>query len=281
MTEWGLARTFEGASGESSSSIRWDCLGNGPPVVLLHGTPSWSFLWRDVATRLAERHSVYLLDWPGYGDSARGPHVNVSWDEQARRLVALFAHWGLERPAVVAHDIAPVFLFRAHLLEGLPVGPLVIADAGFVPPFVTGFSLHARNHIGTMRGIPTHIAEAMIQRHIETTVHQPMSTEAMAGYMRPWRGDDGVAAYWQAVAAYDEDLARPAVERLGAIDVPTLVLWGEEDGWEPAWKADELAGMIPDARRKFLPGAGHFAPEDDPNGFADAVSGFLNEVDYR
>jgi pimeloyl-ACP methyl ester carboxylesterase len=238
-------------------------------------------LWRNVAHQLASHYSVYLLDWPGYGDSARGPQINLSWDEQARRLVALFDHWGLDRPAVVAHDIAPVLALRAHLLEGLAFGPLVLADAGLVPPFVTGFSRHVIDHIGVFRAIPTHIAEAMIQRHIETTVAQPMSAETREAYMRAWRGEEGVTAYWDAVAAYDEGLARPVVERLGSIDVPALVLWGAEDAWEPAWKADELADLVPGARRQLLPGAGHFAPEDEPTGFVEAVKSFLLESGYR
>jgi len=277
MAAWSLSQSFESPQGR----IRWDRLGSGRPVVLLHGTPSWSFLWRNVAHQLASHYSVYLLDWPGYGDSARGPPINLSWDEQARRLVALFDHWGLDRPAVVAHDIAPVLALRAHLLEGLAFGPLVLADAGLVPPFVTGFSRHVIDHIGVFRAIPTHIAEAMIQRHIETTVAQPMSAETREAYMRAWRGEEGVTAYWDAVAAYDEGLARPVVERLGSIDVPALVLWGAEDAWEPAWKADELADLIPGARRQLLPGAGHFAPEDDPTGFVEAVKSFLLESGYR
>lgn len=277
MTDWTLTHRLH-LSGDVE--VAWDRLGNGPPVVLLHGTPSWSYLWRHVARRLAEHYSVYVFDWPGYGDSARGPAININWDVQARRLGELFGHWGLERPAVVAHDIAPVLAMRAHLLEDLELGPLVLADAGFVPPFVSGFSRHARDHIGVFRGIPTHIAEAMIQRHIETTVAQPMNPEALSAYMRPWRGDAGVAAYWRAVASYDEGLAAPAVERLDRVNLPTLVLWGAEDAWEPDWKADELADLIPGARRELLPGAGHFAPEDTPTAFADAVARFLDAAGH-
>lgn len=271
MHDWSLTRSLE----LDGTTIRWDTLGEGSPVVLLHGTPSHSFLWRVVATRLAERYRVYIFDWPGYGTSSADPATNISWDEQARRLPRLFEHWGLERPAVVAHDIAPVFALRAHLLHGLDLGPLVIADAGLVPPFVTGFSRHVRDHVGVFRGIPAHIAEAMIERHLETTVHNPLSEEARAAYMAPWRGEAGVAAYWRAVAAYDEALARPAVARLGVIRSAVLVLWGAEDAWEPVWKADELAGLVPDGERRLLTGAGHFAPEDDPAGFADAVDDFL------
>jgi pimeloyl-ACP methyl ester carboxylesterase len=256
-------------------------MGSGPPVILLHGTPSSSYLWREVASTLASRFTVYVFDWPGYGQSARGPGINLSWDEQARRLVELIDHWGLDRPAIVAHDIAPVLALRAHLLEGMAAGPLVLADAGLVPPFVTGFSRHVCDHIGVFRAIPTHIAEAMIRRHIETTVSRPTAEDVLDAYMAPWRGTEGVAAYWDAVAAYDEGLARPAVERLEAVDTPMLVLWGADDAWEPAWKADELADLIPGARRQLIAGAGHFAPEDEPAAFADAVAGFLDEVGHR
>jgi pimeloyl-ACP methyl ester carboxylesterase len=216
-------------------------MGSGPPVILLHGTPSSSYLWREVASTLASRFTVYVFDWPGYGQSARGPGINLSWDEQARRLVELIDHWGLDRPAIVAHDIAPVLALRAHLLEGMAAGPLVLADAGLVPPFVTGFSRHVRDHIGVFRAIPTHIAEAMIRRHIETTVSRPMAEDVLDAYMAPWRGAEGVAAYWDAVAAYDEGLARPAVERLGAVDTPMLEAEAESEDAAVAFSGTVLS----------------------------------------
>jgi len=271
MTDWRLTRTFPSPQG----AIHWDSIGEGSPVVLIHGTPASSFLWRKVVPRLAERHRVYYFDWPGYGASERFAGQNVSWDEQARQLVALFDHMGVERPAVVAHDIGPLLLLRAHLLEGLSVGSMVLADAAVVPPFVSGFSAYARDHIGVFREIPVHIAEAMIRAHLATTVSTPMADEVMAGYMAPWRGPEGVAAYWRAVQAYDENLAHPVAERLGEIDRPTLVLWGAEDAWEPVHKADELAARIPDAVQERIPAAGHFAPEDQPQAFSEAVERFL------
>ena len=271
MRNWSLRQKFDSTQG----TIRWDSQGEGPPVVLLHGTPSWSFLWRRVAPRLADHHQVFYFDWPGYGTSTQSEDQNLSWDEQPRRLAELFNFWGLERPAVVAHDIAPLLLLRAHLLEALPVGPMVLANAAVVPPFVTGFSGYARDHIGVFRGIPTHISEAMIARHLQTTVCTPMEAEVLEQYMRPWRGSEGVAAYWRAVAAYDENLAQPVRERLHQVRSRTLILWGIDDEWEPAWKADELASLIPDATPQFLDQAGHFSPEDRPEDFADAVLRFL------
>jgi len=276
MSEWKLSHTFASPQGE----IRWDVFGDGPPVVLLHGTPNWSFIWRKVVRSLAARRRVYVFDWPGFGSSAKHEGQNVSWDEQPRRLAELLGHWELEAPAVVAFDFAPIFALRAHLLEGVAIGPLVLADAAVIPPFVTRFSRLAREHIGVFRALPAHIAGGMIAAHLHTATRHPMAPEVLAGYMRPWQGEAGVAAYWRAVAAYDEDLARPVAERLHHLDTPTLVLWGAHDHWLPLSMGEALAAAIPGARLAQVPDAGHFVPEDNPEGFAAALAAFLDEAGH-
>lgn len=56
--KWSLGRRARTRRGE----IAWDCLGEGPPVVLTHGTPSRSLVWREIAPKLAETHEVYVWD---------------------------------------------------------------------------------------------------------------------------------------------------------------------------------------------------------------------------
>jgi pimeloyl-ACP methyl ester carboxylesterase len=105
---WALRDRVELEAG----TIAVDVLGAGRPgvpVVLTHGTPSWSYLWRHVAPALAEHRPVYLWDLPGYGDST-GQAPSVAG--HARALAALVDHWGLtgERaPVLVGHDIGASF----------------------------------------------------------------------------------------------------------------------------------------------------------------------------
>ena len=275
MTDWHLSRTFDSPQG----TIRWDRFGDGRPIVLLHGTPNWSFLWRNVVERLSARHRVYVFDWPGFGRSDRFPGQNISWDEQARRLPELFTYWGLAAPTVVAFDFAPIFALRAHLFDGLDVGAFVLADAAVIPPFVADFSRVARENIATMRQLPTHIAEAMIAAHLRQTTYQPMEPDTLDAYLSPWRGADGVAAYWRAVACYDEDMAAPLVPRLHQLTVPVRLLWGAADAWIPEHKARELAETVPGAELRFVPDAGHFSPEDNLRAFADEILAFEAELD--
>lgn len=269
-TDWNLTRTFPSPQG----AIRWDAFGDGPPIVLLHGTPNWSFIWRGVVEELRTRHRVYVFDWPGFGRSDRYPGQNISWDEQARRLPELFAHWGVHAPTVVAFDFAPIFALRAHFFEGLDVGAFVLADAAVVPPFVTDFSRLARENIATMRELPVYVAEAMIAAHLRRTTHRPMAPEILEGYLAPWRGEEGVSAYWRAVARYDEDMAAPLVPKLAHLTVPVRLIWGEDDAWFPPDKARELAAALPDAHLRFIPRAGHFSPEDAPKAFAQEILDF-------
>lgn len=276
MIDWFLSKTYTSPEGQ----IRWDRFGAGRPVVLLHGTPNWSVVWRNIAPKLAEHWEVYVFDWPGYGTSDRYLGQNISWDEQPRRLRELINHWGLDRPAIVAFDIAPILALRAHFLEGLEVGPLVLADAAVIPPFVTDFSSLAHENIGIFRQLPTHIVEGMVREHIKTATHYPMSAEVIDAYLSPWYGDEGVAAYWRVVECYDEHMARPLVQRLGQLETPTLVLWGELDAWLPRRMGERLANAIPDAQLEYVPGAGHFAQEDNPIGFSNAVATFLTQVGY-
>lgn len=274
MADWHLSHTFDSPQG----AIRWDSFGSGPPIVLLHGTPNWSFIWRNVVEHLSPQHSVYVFDWPGFGRSDRFAGQNISWDEQARRLPELFAHWDLVAPTVVAFDFAPIFALRAHFLEGLDVGAFVFADAAVIPPFVTHFSRLARENMGTMRQLPTHIAEGMIAAHLTQTTHRPMPSGVFEAYMEPWRGEDGVAAYWRAVARYDEDMAAPLVSRLDRLAVPTRLLWGDNDVWFPPEKARELAAALPEAELRFIPESGHFSPEDNPHDFAEEILNFEKEL---
>ncbi len=276
MVEWSLSKSFESPQGR----IGWERFGAGRPVLLLHGTPNWSVIWRRIVPSLAQKWQVYVFDWPGFGLSDHYVGQNISWDEQPRRLGELIEHWEIQRPAIVAFDFAAIFVLRAHLFEGLEVGPLVLADAAVIPPFVSAFSREARDNVGVLRRLPPHIAEAMIAAHIATATKHEMPREVLNAYLEPWRGEGGVQAYWRAVSCYDENLAQPLSERLGAVDVPTLVLWGEEDAWLPPVKGEALAAALPAARFRTVSNAGHFLQEDNPGECAGAIAEFLEEVGY-
>ena len=101
--EVGSARYTEYLELEGSW-VRYRVIGGGPPVVLVHGWLSSSRVWERLASRLAERFTVYTLDLKGFGESDK-PASGYGVRYGSRLLYAFCAHFGLARAAVVGHDI--------------------------------------------------------------------------------------------------------------------------------------------------------------------------------
>ena len=71
----------------------------------------------------------------------------------------------------------------------------------------------------------------MIAAHLRTTTARDMTDAELDPYLQPWLGASGQAAYYRQVAQFDERYTREIEPRYGQISTPTLVLWGEQDGW--------------------------------------------------
>jgi pimeloyl-ACP methyl ester carboxylesterase len=91
---WRLTKKF----GFKGQRVAYKVLGDGTPVVLVHGTPFSSFVWRRIARELARHHLVFMYDLLGYGQSEKRTGQDVSLGVQNRLLAALLEHWGLRRP---------------------------------------------------------------------------------------------------------------------------------------------------------------------------------------
>jgi pimeloyl-ACP methyl ester carboxylesterase len=271
--QWRLGRTYDSAGG----TVAYDVLGEGPPVVLVHGTPSWSYLWRNVAGELAGRFTVHVLDLLGYGSSEQREGQDVSIATQTRVLVELLDLWGLEQPCIAGHDIGGAITLRLLLLERRRFRRLALCDAVAIAPWITPFSRHVQRHLEAFQTVPEHIHRQMVAAHLRTAIAREMSDAELEPYLRPWLGPIGQAAYYRQVAQFDERYTREIEPRYGEIDTPTLVLWGERDGWLAPETGRRLAGAIPGARLVPVPDGGHFLPEDQPGRVADALAGFFSE----
>jgi len=272
-TQWRPSRTYEFADGD----VAYEVLGDGPPVVLIHGTPSWSYLWRTVASDLAARHTVYVYDLLGYGTSEKHEHQDVSIAAQTKVLAELLDLWGLEEPCVAGHDFGGTIALRLLLLEGRRFRRLALCDPVAIAPWITPFSRHVQAHLEAFQTVPGHIHRQMIATHIRTAIAREMTDDQLEPYLRPWLGTVGQAAYYRQVAQFDERYTREIEPRYGEVQAPTLLLWGAQDGWLDPQFGQKLARMIPGARLSLIPGAGHFLPEDQPKIVAAEFAAFFTQ----
>jgi pimeloyl-ACP methyl ester carboxylesterase len=269
---WDLQRRLRVGADE----IAWDVLGDGPPVVLVHGFPSHSFIWRDVAARLAARRTVHLLDLIGFGQSPKRPGQVLFGPPQAEAVAALVDAAGIAGADLVAHDIGAAFSLQA-VLDGL-VAPrrLVLVSAAVLTPCVSGASEHVRRYMEAYATMPGPIYRRIVSGHVPTTMATPMPEDVLERYLRPWTGAAGQDAYLAFLGQLDEGYLDAIRDRLPALRVPARVVWGAADTWIDPASAGRIAALVPGTDVVLLPGAGHFAMEDDPGGVGDAIEGFLD-----
>ena len=269
---------LEGRVETGVGGVAYGVFGEGPPMVLVHGTPSRSFLWRGVVGRLAERHAVYVYDLPGFGRSERYEGQDVSIAAQGRVLAELVGAWGLEEPAVAGHDIGGGIVLRAHLLEGVDFRKISLLDAVVLTPWGTPALRHVKEHLGAYRTMPPGVFEAYVAARLGEATSGPMDEEAFETYHSQWRGPEGRAAYLRKDEALVERDTAEVERLLGSVRVPVEVVWGEGDAWLDPSQAETLARKIPGSGLRWVPGAGHFVMEDAPGRVAEVLAEFFAEA---
>ena len=270
-------RRFETAEGAMSYLDE----GSGPAVVLVHGTPTWSFLWRRIVRHLAPRHRVIAPDHLGFGLSDKPPRAPYTPADHARRLGALLDALDVREATVVAHDFGgPIALAWAldHRARVARLGivnswawPLDddprIARGGRIAAGVLGRFLYTRLNASPRLLIPAAVAD---RRALTRAVHRQYLAPFPVAASReaPWalaRALLGERAWYGALRA-----------RLGELaSVPTLLAWGMRDpAFGPAYLARWRAAL-PHAVAAEIPESGHFVPEEAPDALARAIDGLL------
>ncbi len=271
---WRLGRRERVSAGE----VAYEVFGEGPPVILVHGTPMRSYLWRNIVPALAESRSVYVYDLLGYGESEMGKRQDVSIVAQARLLGELIEAWGLDAPAIAGHDRGGGIVLRAHLLEGVNFSRIAILDAVVLTAWLSeprSSTWHVREYAEAYEAMPDHLFEAFFSAYLGET-NSNLDKEAFEVYLAPWRGEEGQRAFVRQALQFEEHHYGEIEPRLGSIRVAVLVVWGEEDGWLDPAQAPRLRDEIPGSKLEIIPRAGHFVQEDAPEEVAEVLVGFFS-----
>lgn len=268
---WVLPEVFD----FEGQQVRFGAIGQGPPLVLLHGTPFSSVVWRRIAPYLADHRRVYYFDLLGYGRSEMRAGQDVSLGVQNRLFAALLDHWGLDRPDVVAHDFGGATALRTSVLNGRAYRSLTLVDPVAIGPSGSPFVQAALHHEEAFTGLPAYIHEASVRAYIQGAAHRPLAEEDLRLYLDPWLGERGQAAFYRQVAQMSDRFTDEVEDRYGEIRCPVAVLWGEQDAWIPHERGRQLAGRIPNAEFRLIPEAGHLVQEDAPEAIVATVLGLL------
>jgi haloalkane dehalogenase len=244
-----------------------------PPVLLLHGYPETSYMWRDLLPALAAQGRRALApDLAGFGDSK--PDPPSTWERHVESIERFRTAAGLERVALVVHDWGGLIGLAWACEHPEAVSALVISG--------TGFFSDGKWH-GMAQALRTEGAGEEIMRTLDRAAFAGMLGQASTGI-----GDDALDEYWK---SYEGDVRRSGqLELYRSLDfeklaryhgglaelgVPVLLLWGADDPFAPVAGAHRFERELPDTELVVIEDAGHFVFEDAPERCADAVTRFL------
>ncbi|KPL51552.1 hypothetical protein ABB55_04320 [Prosthecomicrobium hirschii] len=243
-----------------------DRRGAGPLAVLLHPVGLDGTFWGALPDRLARTHTVVAIDMPGHGRS--GPAARPGRMDACVAAVAAVIEAERAGPAVVI-GLSFGGMVAQNLALARPdlVAALIPSGCGGRIPETARPAILARGTDAETGGMAA-VVEGTIERWFTPGFRATAAAEAVR---RRLLADDpsGWSAAWEAISGHD------ALDRLGAVQMPALVIGGEADAATPVEAARALAAAIPGAELAILPGAPHMMQIESPDLYAAAIEGFL------
>ncbi len=270
MTDWVVDDLYDFDGRE----VRYGVIGSGRPLVIVHGTPWSSYNLRHLIRGLSRDFTVFFYDMVGYGESDKRPG-DVSLGVQNELLARLIAHWGLSSPYAVGHDFGGATVLRGLILNGLTFGKIALIDPVAVSPWGSPFFRHVQKHEDAFSGLPDYIHEAVVRAYVGDAAHVPPAPEVVARTVLPWLSADGKGAFYRQIAQADVRYTLEVEPRYRDIEVPVLIVWGEDDTWIPIERGRTLAGMIPGSAFHSIADAGHLVIEERPDELLARLTDFF------
>ena len=262
--------------------VHYKKFGGGEPVmILLHGFGASVFSWREVTGPLSNLGTVIAYDRPAFGLTGRplawqGPDP-YSLQSQVDLLIALMDAFRIEKAVLVGNSAGGTVALETALQHPERVQALVLVDAaiyagggapGWVKPILNTPQM---DHLGPLFARQL---QAQGTEFLKSAWHDPsrITPEIFAGYEKPLKINDWDRALWQLTLS---DQTGGAVGHLSTINLPVLVITGDDDRIVPTGQSLRLADELPGALLQVIPQCGHVPHEECPDVFMQAVTEFL------
>jgi haloalkane dehalogenase len=232
-------------------------------------------MWRHLLPALASAgHRALAPDLPGFGDSP--PDPPGTFERQVDAVERFRSQLGLDRVVLTVHDTGGLIGLRWACDHPDAVSGLVITNTGFFPDH--GWIEIAR----TMRtpGQGEALVDSLSREAFATLLEEASSAfddAALDEYWKAFTTLEGRRGMLELYRSFELDELKPYQARLAALDVPTLILWGQQDEFLPADYASRFADQIPGSKLVLLEETRHFLFEDEPERCAREVIEFLDQ----
>ena len=259
--------------------------GQGLPVVMVHGNPSWSYLYRNLVSHLQDRYRCIVPDHIGCGFSDKPQDYPYRLSDHLENLEHLLDHLGIERCVLVVHDWGGAIGMgwagaHAQRVAGLVVLNTAAFRSQLMPLRIAVCRWPILGEF-LVRGLNGFAGAAIFM-----AVHKRMRPEVARGFLAPydsWHSRIAVHRFVQDIPMREE---HPSWSTLVAVEegltnlseVPLMLCWGGEDFCFNDWFYQEWQRRFPRAEAHYFKQAGHYILEDALDEITPLVDQFLARV---
>lgn len=268
-----------------AAGLRWhvQVMGEGPVLLLLHGTGSATHSWRDVLPLLAERFTVVAPDLPGHGFSASVPAARLSLPAMSASVGALLNVLGLQPALAAGHSAGAAILLRMALDGRIAPRSIVSLNGALLPlgdrnaAFFSGTakllaSLPFLPSLFAWRAADRGVAEQLLRN-----TGSSIDARGVDLYARVLKRSGHVAAALGMMAQWD---LAPLLRDLPRLGPRLLLVTGARDRAVPPSQAETIRTKLPAARIETLPLLGHLAHEEAPGQAAEIITREAWDVEH-
>jgi cis-3-alkyl-4-acyloxetan-2-one decarboxylase len=255
-----------------------------PPLLFVHGNPTWSYLWRrQIAELSAKGRRCVAFDHMGFGRSDKPPQLSAySLERHVRNALSLIESLDLTDVTLVAHDWGGPIGLGALLQRADRLRAAVLMNTwawelpSFLPPFLREFRTEGLGEILALGGnlFVESIPGGMHRRDTD-----PVMMEAYRAPFPDYWSRAGTLAFQREIPLTERDRSAPLMasihEQLPGISAPVKLVWGMRDPvFQPVF-LEQWRELFPNAQTVELADASHFVVEDSPDAVTAAIEDFL------
>ncbi len=273
------SRIHEGSVTVEGYEIHYREAGEGPPVLLVHGWPTSSYLWRNIIPSLAESRRVIAIDLPGFGRSDKPVDVTYNFDFYATILNGFLGGVGVdERLGLAVHDLGgPVGMYWASLHPGR-LERLALLNTLVYPEM----SLTARAFLWSVNvpGIRGFYAGRLgLGMTMRLGINDParLGDDVVENVRAPFDDRQSRDVLLRAIGELDMEKMEVIEEWLPTLDVPVQIVYGTKDRILPCVTKtmERVQSDLPQTKVHSLEDCGHFLQEERPQEIAEVLAGFF------
>ncbi|MBD1382575.1 alpha/beta fold hydrolase [Metabacillus arenae] len=247
-----------------------------PPLVLVHGFLSSTFCYRKLIPLLKDEFEIIAIDLPPFGKSEKSTSFVYSYRNMANLVIKMVDRLHIKNAYLAGHSMGgQISLYAIKARPDLFKKVILLCSSGYMKrahsslvfsSYIPYFYLFIKHWLARQGGVLRNLSNVV---HDRTLIDQEM----MDGYVQPFYDDKIFLALTRMIRDREGDLSP---EDLNSIEVPSLIIWGEEDKVIPVHIGEKLHKDLRNSSFVSFKKTGHLIPEERPEYVSEKMFDFCH-----